>query len=431
MCVGTTPGLALAQQTYPETVGVNTNTWTNYTNAGGTQGPTIPRYSTVQIACRLVGFRVANGNTWWYRIAQSPWDNRFYASADAFYNNGQTSGTLKGTPWVDESVPVCGQEPAPPPPPPPPSPTVELAQGPAAPKGFRYAITLRNFPANSGISVACYDSKSPGGFYSFTMQTDGSGSAFTQSQCYSADGPDHWVVASGRESNRVSWGSAGGGGNPPPGGNTSGGQQPPAQPALSGPFSVFYSPNNDWAAGQSGLTVGDANLKFSEWTAGSCQSKKADDFAGPNVHTLAGWSLGRLGPVYFLHAASADRVAKIRTIILFDPGDMNDFEGSVWDRLRGKQPCDVKFDINGLLANWLKSNDANKLIIISGKETKKDDYAGIWKHYIAGIWNKPFASRAMICNYDGLDHQAALRKYAHIVKSPPPGCPDGIASWHP
>jgi len=55
----------------------------------------------------LQGFKVANGNPWWYRIAQPGWDNRFYASADAFYNNGATSGSLRGTPWVDEAVPTC------------------------------------------------------------------------------------------------------------------------------------------------------------------------------------------------------------------------------------------------------------------------------------------------------------------------------------
>jgi hypothetical protein len=94
--------------TYAETVGGNTNTWTNYTDAGGTQGPTIPIYTTVQVTCALQGFRVADGNTWWYQIASSPWNNTYYASADAFYNNGQTSGSLIGTPFVDPNVPLCG-----------------------------------------------------------------------------------------------------------------------------------------------------------------------------------------------------------------------------------------------------------------------------------------------------------------------------------
>jgi Cutinase len=93
--------------TYSETTGGVAHTWTNYLNAGGTEGPSIPAYATVQISCRITGFRVADGNTWWYRVASSPWSNAYYVSADAFYNNGATSGSLIGTPFVDNSVPGC------------------------------------------------------------------------------------------------------------------------------------------------------------------------------------------------------------------------------------------------------------------------------------------------------------------------------------
>jgi hypothetical protein len=93
--------------TYSETTGGAAHTWTDYTNAGGTQGPTIPAYQTVEISCKVTGFKVADGNTWWYRIASAPWSNAYYVSADAFYNNGATSGPLKGTPFVDPAVPNC------------------------------------------------------------------------------------------------------------------------------------------------------------------------------------------------------------------------------------------------------------------------------------------------------------------------------------
>lgn len=93
--------------THAETVGGPTATWTNYTNAGGSQGQTIATGQTVQISCVVTGFRVADGDTSWYRIAQSPWNNAYYASADAFYNNGSMSGSLHGTPFVDPAVPSC------------------------------------------------------------------------------------------------------------------------------------------------------------------------------------------------------------------------------------------------------------------------------------------------------------------------------------
>jgi hypothetical protein len=88
------------------------------------------------------------------------------------------------------------------------SPRVTLAQGPAAPAGYRYAITLDGYAPNSSVAINCYDSASPGGFYPFNLTTDGSGHASTASYCYSGDGPDHWVVAGGVESNHVTWGGS-------------------------------------------------------------------------------------------------------------------------------------------------------------------------------------------------------------------------------
>jgi surface antigen len=96
-----------APQTWGETAGSVAHTWTNYENAGGTEGPSVGDGQTVQIACRLTGFTVSDGNTWWYRIAQAPWSDSYYVSADAFYNNGATSGSLVGTPFVDTAVAVC------------------------------------------------------------------------------------------------------------------------------------------------------------------------------------------------------------------------------------------------------------------------------------------------------------------------------------
>lgn len=83
------------------------NTWSDYTDAGGTHGPSIPANQWVQVACTLTGFRVADGNTWWYRLASSPWNNQFYASADAFCNNGQACSNVADGPFVDPSVPHC------------------------------------------------------------------------------------------------------------------------------------------------------------------------------------------------------------------------------------------------------------------------------------------------------------------------------------
>lgn len=93
--------------TWAETTGGPAHTWTNYITAAGGNGPTVPGNRTVQITCRIQGFKVTDGDTWWYRIATTPWSNTFYVSADAFYNNGRTSGSLTGTPFYDPSVKLC------------------------------------------------------------------------------------------------------------------------------------------------------------------------------------------------------------------------------------------------------------------------------------------------------------------------------------
>jgi hypothetical protein len=84
-----------------------THTWSDYSDAGGTEGATIPDGSTVLIACRVQGLS-AGGTTWWYRVASSPWNGSFYASASAFYNTGtNTSGPFDNGIDVDPSVATC------------------------------------------------------------------------------------------------------------------------------------------------------------------------------------------------------------------------------------------------------------------------------------------------------------------------------------
>jgi surface antigen len=104
---GSAPIPPPAARQYAETTGGLVHTWTDYANAGGAEGPSIPSNATVQIACKIGGFAVADGDTWWYRLAASPWNGAYYASADAFYNDGQTSGSLHGTPFDDPNVPNC------------------------------------------------------------------------------------------------------------------------------------------------------------------------------------------------------------------------------------------------------------------------------------------------------------------------------------
>jgi len=107
-CPTTSPSPTVAPGARYEITGGDTNTWSDYLSGGGSAGPRIPKGAAVLVSCRTIGLKLANGNAWWYQIASPDWNNRFYASADAFYNNGQSTGPLADTPFVDEKVPICG-----------------------------------------------------------------------------------------------------------------------------------------------------------------------------------------------------------------------------------------------------------------------------------------------------------------------------------
>lgn len=84
---------------------------------------------------------------------------------------------------------------------------VSLQLGPVAPHGYRYDIQLVNFAPDSDVEVRCFDEADPDGdgFYAFSLHTDSAGSASTASQCYSDQGPSHWVTAGGVQSNTAIW----------------------------------------------------------------------------------------------------------------------------------------------------------------------------------------------------------------------------------
>lgn len=223
----------------------------------------------------------------------------------------------------------------------------------------------------------------------------------------------------------------------PPGGSGSGSTPPTSTPtteAAGAPRirSVFYS-GTDSRTGLHGLPAADHNLGLNEWRSdGICTSSRAVNIPS-GVEILAGWSRGRLGPAYFLDGARA-RWEEIHWIILFDPGNASEMQGN----------CDETLDINALLADWLKSNPRNHLVVLAGRRTEEKtfgywghpDFQGLWKYYLAGIWNQYFAEQALICDYDNMDHEDVLRKFSWIIRNPLDSCPtaDGAptpVAWHP
>ncbi len=221
------------------------------------------------------------------------------------------------------------------------------------------------------------------------------------------------------------------------------------------PSAVFFEPMLGMPdVNINGLTDNSLVLKvpYSQWGAGSCSDANVVAQIPSTANTLAGWSNGRLGVIYFLAAATQEQIGKIHTIILFDPGATSDFAKItnpiklVYERLRyggTGQTCDSQYDPNTLLANWLASNSINKLIVLTGKDSEmKTDpnnskspslYNGLWQYYFAGIWhrNQTLGQRAQVCDYNDLDHAAVIEDYGYIVASPPVGCPAATDSQHP
>ena len=194
----------------------------------------------VQLRCYAWGDVIGpyNDSLWYYvnnvsRPTNAGVPNVGYLNAH-YINDGMLANQ------VDEELGECGAPPPPPPttapqlPPPSAGGSVSLAQGAAAPSGYRYAITLSGFAAGASVSISCRDTADRGGFYTFSLSVDARlwERVQTSSYCYSNDGPDHWVVANGSiESNHVSWGPTlsprgGGGSVVSPGSGATGGPAP-------------------------------------------------------------------------------------------------------------------------------------------------------------------------------------------------------------
>lgn len=92
--------------TWTETTGTPAHTWANATQLTGAGEPLGPRQS-VQVSCRVRGYVVPDGDPWWYRLDSAPWEGHYYATSDAFYNNGATNGRVDTGVVVDEQVPLC------------------------------------------------------------------------------------------------------------------------------------------------------------------------------------------------------------------------------------------------------------------------------------------------------------------------------------
>ena len=83
------------------------DTFTNPYNASG-KGSRIAPYQSVEVSCKVYAPQIqsANPDGYWYRIASSPWSDKYYAVANTFWN-GDVPGQLPYTHDTDFNVPDC------------------------------------------------------------------------------------------------------------------------------------------------------------------------------------------------------------------------------------------------------------------------------------------------------------------------------------
>jgi hypothetical protein len=94
-------------KTWTETTISRSQTFADYVNAGDPLGASLSLRQAVKVSCRIKGLAVADGDSWWYRLAQPPWNGRYYATTDDFYNTPTpTANPINGVVF-DKRVPVC------------------------------------------------------------------------------------------------------------------------------------------------------------------------------------------------------------------------------------------------------------------------------------------------------------------------------------
>jgi hypothetical protein len=198
------------------------------------------------------------------------------------------------------------------------------------------------------------------------------------------------------------------------------------------PGTVFYSGEGD--AGASDVSSGVVRLVQSlgflglghaydgEWTGSNeCETAEAVPTQLPSggepITELAGYSLGRLGPIYFLR--SSTWVPQISYILLLDPGNGNEMAAS----------CDAHGDIGpaGALAAWLGLSSSNRLVVMAGPATLADNFAGLDKYYLHGL-SSSSQTQVLICYTASPGHDSFLDGgkggFGWMVGAPPPtSCP--------
>lgn len=165
--------------------------------------------------------------------------------------------------------------------------------------------------------------------------------------------------------------------------------------------------------------------RWDTYTASTtCATHKADDFEAGSANVLVGWSIGRLGPIYFL-AQSQNRWDEIDTIWLLDPGDEGRMTGSPQNG-----NCDNELPAlpAEYLRRWLIEDASRNLVILSGALSESDNRAGVERFYLAGFDTTQLYAQTRLCLIDDDDevfnHDNRLVQFFVPFTTGAARCPD-------
>lgn len=155
----------------------------------------------------------------------------------------------------------------------------------------------------------------------------------------------------------------------------------------------------------------------------TCATHKSDDFEPGTANVLVGWSIGRLGPIYFL-AQSRNRWDEINTIWLLDPGDEGRMTGSPEN---GNCDDELPAPPSEYLRQWLLEDTSRNLVILSGALSESDGRAGVERFYLADLDTPQLYAQTRLCLIDetneAFNHDNRLVQFFMPFTTGTPVCP--------
>jgi hypothetical protein len=220
---------------------------------------------------------------------------------------------------------------------------------------------------------------------------------------------------------------------------SAGGGTPSPTPPTPAPIAVYYSPYS--INGPSQYKLADQSVRTvyaSDWETNCGSSVLAYRQAegklasGQSIKTLAGWSAGRMGPIYFLNQATDAQRKQINYVLLIDPGYYS------------QMTCDRQWSAGSVLVHWLQVNPNAHLVAISSSQiSQQANSKGIQETYFNAIRNASHVPminlrpRVLTCNYT-FSHDDAFfsAQYwiAHEIGTTSQSCPtlrDSAGTFHP